>query len=216
MKIVTFNTYDSYAFQSLLYEIYIHKILKPLNDHVIPLSHFYINDYGANRKKHMILLFENCDFTLTDVIDYRSSTLLKPLPESELLFYMKELSKSFFYLDTFSVCHRDIRPENIWLSLKERKFKISFFSNARFYQSTTSSSLDHNNLINTFRGKPYLCSPEVGKSLEIAGSTMGTYNAVMNDVYGLGLLFLSLKTSNRGGKLSNKFYLIVLLIYVYF
>lgn len=200
MKIVSFDSYDSYAFQSLLYEIYIHKILSPLKDHVLLLTNFYINDYGANRKKHLILLFENCEFTLSDVIEYRSTTLRKPLPEPELLFYMKELSKSFAHLEKSSVCHRDIRPENIWFCLKERKFKISFFSNARFYQPTTSTSLDHNNLINTFRGKPYLCSPEVGKSLEVAGSTMGTYNAVMNDVYGLGLVFLCLKTSNMGRK----------------
>lgn len=220
MKIVTFNTYDSYTFQSLLYEIYIHKILKPLKDHVVFLSNFYINDYGMNRKKHMILLFENCEFTLSDVIEHRASILLKPLPEAQLLFYMKELSKSFWNLDAYSVCHRDIRPENIWFSLSDRKFKISFFSNARFYQPTTSTSLDHNDLINTFRGKPHLCSPEVVKSLEIAKSTLGTYNAVANDVYGLGLLFLCLKTSNRAIKLSKKFKKFIAQchqsIYVYF
>jgi serine/threonine protein kinase len=197
MKIVSIDSYDSYNFKALLYEIYLHKILQPLKEHVLFLHNIYVNDYGENRKKHVILLFENCEFTLSDVIEHRSSVLHKSLPEAELLFYMKELCKSFAFLETSSVCHRDIRPENIWFSLNEKKFKIAFLYNARFYQGTTSRVLDHNNLLNTFRGKPYLSSPEVGKNLEVAGSTMGIYNAIMNDVYGLGLVFLCLKTSKK-------------------
>ena len=199
LKMVPFQSYEDYVLKACIYEIYVLQLLKSQNQgNLIKLRDFFINDFGKNRKKFLVFMFEECEFTLTDLMIYRMGT--KNLwKEEEQLRLMREFADIGLALQAADICHRDIRPENFWYSEKDHRWKLANFSNARLYQIKENEAFSHDLMLNTFRGKLESMSPEVTKLYkENPQKKYEVFNALMNDVYGLGLVFLMInKTSNK-------------------
>ena len=198
LKMVPFQDFQDYIFKASIYEINVLQSLQHQEPNLIKLRDFFINDFGKNRKKFIVLLFEQCDFTLAELIYYRKE-LKNFWKEEELLRMMKELTKIGISLEQSDVCHRDIRPENLWYSFKDARWKLANFSSARIYQIKNNEQFSHDQMLNTFRGKPEFQAPEVLKIYkENPEKTIEVYNAYLNDVYGLGAVFLMMnQTTNR-------------------
>lgn len=191
LKMVSFQDFEDYAFKSALYEIFLLKKLEGSRN-LIRLRHFFLNDFGKNRKKFVVFLFEDADFTLADLLIFRKGTK-KPFSEEELLRLMRELSEIGLSLESHDICHRDLRPENFWYSFKENLWKLANFSSARHYQLKENEAFSHDLIVNTFRGKREFLAPEVEQAYqESHEKKVENFNAYMNDVYAMGLVFLML------------------------
>lgn len=199
MKTINFDNYESYRFKSSLYEVYLMDRLKSLKDCVLTLHSYYITDFGPNRKKNLVLLFENADFTLVDLINYKRDQLKQLWTEKELLYYIKDISNTLGRLEDLGICHRDLRLENFWMCGKENKLKLACFGNARLYQLQGIESYD--NMINTIRGKPLMMSPEVYSIYSTQVAKTAVFNPMLNDVYSLGKCFFLMKVGSSDNNL---------------
>ena len=99
------------------------------------------------------------------------------------------------FLETRGVAHRDLRPENIWFSCTDNAFKIGGFQNAKkLPEQHKLNTLQEDIMLHTIRGKPLFLAPEINKVItNNPAESVCSYNAVLNDVYGLGMVFLGMK-----------------------
>lgn len=192
LKMIAFQDYHDSSFKAAIYQISILQSLKSKG--LIRLRDFFINDFGLNRKKFLILLFEEADFTLADLLLYRKG-IKNAWKEEELLRIMKDFAEIGEDLEKAQVCHRDIRPENFWYNSKESRWKLANFESARVYEAKENPSFSHDLMLNSFRGKPEFLAPEIRSLYEAPGAKekgVEIFDAYMNDIYGFGLVFLML------------------------
>lgn len=190
LKMVPFQDYQDYSFKAGVYEIYL--MQSHMQRNLLRVRDFFVNDFGNNRKKFLVFLFEDAEFTLADLILYRK-VMKTPWKEDELLRIYEEFADIGLSLERVQICHRDIRPENFWYSFKDGLWKLAGFGSARLYQIEKNESFSHDLLLNSFRGRPEYQSPEIRSLIrDSKDKTHGVYNAYLNDVYGFGLMFLML------------------------
>ena len=191
LKMVPFQDYQDYSFKQAIYEIYLMKSQNQKN--LLKLRDFFVNDFGKNRKKFLILLFEDAEFTLADLILYRKA-IKNPWKEPELQRIFLDFAEIGLQLESAQICHRDIRPENFWYSFTDGTWKLANFHSARLYDIFNNEAFSHDLLLNSFRGRPEYQSPEIRTLIsDTQEKTHGVYNANLNDVYGFGLVFLMMQ-----------------------
>jgi len=135
-------------------------------------------------------------FQVIFVIEFQSTDLYKEIEsrrqsrrrwtESELLDVMEKLVGVFAFLQAKGACHRDIKPQNIFLSATGQ-LKVGDFGSA-------SRSLEDGEEGNTLVGTPLYLSPALRAEFlkKIIGFpvTRVVHNPYKSDVYSLGLTLL--------------------------
>ncbi|KAH7334937.1 kinase-like domain-containing protein [Rhizoctonia solani] len=100
------------------------------------------------------------------------------LPESEALFYFKQILYGLDYCHRFNISHRDLKPENILLD-KNMNIKIADFGMAALEVA--------NGMLETSCGSPHYASPEI-----VAGKA---YHGASSDIWSCGVVLYALLTS---------------------
>ncbi|CAE6480882.1 unnamed protein product [Rhizoctonia solani] len=100
------------------------------------------------------------------------------LPESEVLFYFKQILYGLDYCHRFNISHRDLKPENILLD-KHMNIKIADFGMAALEVA--------NGMLETSCGSPHYASPEI-----VAGKL---YHGSSSDIWSCGVVLYALLTS---------------------
>ncbi|CCO29331.1 hypothetical protein BN14_03340 [Rhizoctonia solani AG-1 IB] len=100
------------------------------------------------------------------------------LPESEALFYFKQIIYGLDYCHRFNISHRDLKPENILLD-KNMNVKIADFGMAALEVA--------NGMLETSCGSPHYASPEI-----VAGQA---YHGASSDIWSCGVVLFALLTS---------------------
>lgn len=101
-----------------------------------------------------------------------------PWQEAELWGHFLQLVSVFAYAQEAGVCHRDIKPQNIFVS-GDKQLKVGDFGTAKVLEEA---------LTTTVVGTPVYASPELQSSFQ-SGLKI-SYDPYRSDVYSLGLTFL--------------------------
>lgn len=104
----------------------------------------------------------------------------EPIAEALVLRWLRELSSALSYVHAHRVLHRDVKPQNILLTLEQRT-RLSDFGESRMLSSPGS-------LARTVVGTPCYMAPEVLRSEAYAEPA---------DVWGLGVVLYELCTLRR-------------------
>ena len=109
--------------------------------------------------------------------------------DSDLLEYLKQLVSAFACLEEKQVAHRNIKPENIFVSNQGKTLIVGNLKSAREILMGASQ---------TIAGTPLYLSPELrrGYLASLSGSKIENfkYDPYKSDVYSLGLTFLYMAT----------------------
>ena len=134
---------------------------------------------------------------LENLIKFKISNNIK-WPEPELYYYLIKLIDALSFMQSQSICHRDIKPQNILIdkSGENINFILADFGVSRHYVDGNSSIAG---------STPYL-SPEVRKALidyVLEGKYTVDHNPFKSDVYSLGLVFLYMASLKKNKSLEN-------------
>lgn len=95
-----------------------------------------------------------------------------PLPEFEMVGYLRQILSALEYVHSFNICHRDLKPENI-LMKSNGIVKIADFGMAAIQQSPTHA-------LRTSCGSPHYAAPEL--------ITRTRYQGDKVDIWSMGCL----------------------------
>ncbi|KAI0447245.1 hypothetical protein F4803DRAFT_500316 [Xylaria telfairii] len=95
-----------------------------------------------------------------------------PLPEFEMVGYLRQILSALEYVHSFNICHRDLKPENI-LMKSNGVVKIADFGMAAIQQSPTHA-------LRTSCGSPHYAAPEL--------ITRTRYQGDKVDIWSMGCL----------------------------
>jgi len=101
-----------------------------------------------------------------------------PWQEAELWTYFVQLVTVFAYAQEAGVCHRDIKPQNIFVT-SDKQLKVGDFGAAKVLEAAMTT---------TVVGTPVYASPELQFSFKSGQKVC--YDPYRSDVYSLGLTFL--------------------------
>ena len=104
--------------------------------------------------------------------------------ESELIFILKSLTKTFSLLQKESISHRDIKPQNI-LICPHNIFKVADFGEAKELLKNKSNTDNQ-----TIRGTELFMSPILFKAVRNRKCIIVKHNSYKSDVFSLGLCIL--------------------------
>ena len=105
------------------------------------------------------------------------------LPEETILDYLSQVVSALKYMYDRNIAHRDIKPQNIFLTGGGKVLKLGDFGSA-----TVNSS----NQYRTLTGTPLYLSPVLRTHLAEGYSPGVKHNMFKSDIYSLGLTFLYL------------------------
>ncbi|KAI0203311.1 hypothetical protein F4808DRAFT_40567 [Astrocystis sublimbata] len=129
-----------------------------------------LHDIWENRAEiYLVLEYMDCGDMFSYICSYG------PLPEFEMVGYLRQILTALEYVHSFNICHRDIKPENI-LMQSNGVVKIADFGMAAIQQSPTHA-------LRTSCGSPHYAAPEL-----IARSR---YQGDKVDIWSLGCLLYS-------------------------
>lgn len=111
--------------------------------------------------------------------------------EQELLGMLGQVVAALSYAERMGVCHRDLKPQNLFTNEDQSVVKVGDFGTAA-----------RGNLFgerkSTLVGSPFFLSPELKRSFSAAHSghqgSAATYDPFKSDVYSLGVTFLYMAT----------------------
>jgi serine/threonine protein kinase len=133
--------------------------------------------YAGEDGHSLTLVLEALEFDLAREITNRRTNAY-PWQEADLWTYFLQLVTTFAYAQEMGICHRDIKPHNIFVTF-DKHLKVGDFGTAKVLKEALTS---------TVVGTPVYASPELRYSFE-SGATV-SYDAYRSDVYSLGLTFL--------------------------
>lgn len=105
-------------------------------------------------------------------------------PENQLWAYLHSVIGALEYAQTLGLCHRDVKPQNLFLK-KDGTIKVGDFGSAKHLSLRASAS--------TLKGSPYFLSPALKRAyLESMGRVdlQVEHDMFKSDVYSLGLTWL--------------------------
>ena len=138
-------------------------------------------DYDSDGRTWATIHLESMNCDLLQEIE-RRRTSQSHWSDEELMGHFYRLINTFAEAQKRGVCHRDIKPQNIFL--KDGQLYVSGFGCAKQMKAETTS---------TVKGSPYFLSPELKEAyfeLVSGKPAVTTYNPFRSDVYSLGLTFL--------------------------
>lgn len=133
----------------------------------------YVGEDGHS----LTLVLEALEFDLAREITNRRTNSY-PWQEADLWTYFLQLVTTFAYAQEMGICHRDIKPQNIFVAF-DKQFKVGDFGTAKVLKEAMTSTV-----VGTF----VYASPELRHSFESGAAV--SYDAYRSDVYSLGLTFL--------------------------
>jgi len=117
----------------------------------------------------------------------------KDLTQNQMLDYTEQLFKGIFYLhNSKTTIHRDLKPGNILLILKDNKIKIADFGESKFKTSKSSTELSNTNQI---RGTLAFLPPEGLKELDSESENVKINDKT--DIWSLGVILHMLYTKGK-------------------
>lgn len=131
-----------------------------------------------------VILEELMECDLAEEITNRKQLGI-PWCEDEIMLFLQDISAACLYAKDNKVCHRDIKPQNIFLG--KGRVKLGDFG-------SSGTCLFSQDLQKTLHGSPFFLSPELKHEytqviLRGAQSTL-RYDPYKSDVYSLGVSFL--------------------------
>lgn len=140
------------------------------------------------------LIFDYYQNSLKKVIDNliksQETENFAPFPLKKIMKFAKSLIYTLAYLQTFNVCHRDLKPDNMLVdNLCENIFVIDF-GESRHLENWNTMILQ-----TMVAGTVRYLSPEIYKIYKSADQplkTLENINFFKSDVFGLGLVLLEL------------------------
>ena len=132
-----------------------------------------------------VILLELMSLDLAREIDHRKKNKY-PWKVEELWVYFAQLVDVFAYAQRLQISHRDIKPQNIFLTAR-KEIRVGDFGAAKQMRLELTSTL---------QGSPYYFSPELKAQFRCMYMTKEVfeYNPYKADVYSLGLTFLQMIT----------------------
>ncbi|KAL4432634.1 hypothetical protein ABPG74_004927 [Tetrahymena malaccensis] len=152
--------------------------------------------FGLERtnQKTLILVMDYCQCNLMEIINYRKNERLN-WKEEELMSIFKQMLDGLKLLQEKSICHRDIKMQNILFSAKDIKYIIGDFSEGKFLQNgqqkQTKEDEKSDYMLNSFRGTWKYLSPELSTAMKNVEDVCA-YDPYLSDLYSLGVLFTDL------------------------
>lgn len=141
--------------------------------------------------KRAVILLELMSLDLSvEMANRRKNTY--PWQLQELWQYFAQLVDVFAYAQRLKISHRDIKPQNIFLTSR-KEIRVGDFGAAKQMKLDVTSTL---------QGSPYYLSPELKLRFRLM-SPMSEYNPYRADVYSLGLTFLQMITLEVQNKFQN-------------
>ena len=130
------------------------------------------------------IVVELFDRSLMDEIEGRQSEG-NQWSEDELWTYLRQIVSSLERAQVMGFCHRDIKPQNLYLT-KDGDIKLGDFGSSKTLKSGVTS--------HSIQGSPYFLSPLLKQALMQSFSSptpqRAKHNAFKSDVYSLGLTVL--------------------------
>lgn len=107
----------------------------------------------------------------------------QPFSEEELLGYLAQLISAYAYLQEKNVAHRDVKPQNIFVTGNGKILKVGDLGSATRKDGQATSTL---------MGTPLYLSPKLRQEFlnSNAGGSNVNHNVFKSDVFSLGLTFL--------------------------
>lgn len=118
------------------------------------------------------------------------------LSEETILEYLKQLVSGYCYMEKKNIAHRDIKPQNIFLTGNGKTLKIGDLGSAIKKEGNSGATLT---------GTPLYLSPILRKAYtfqSLSGMNI-KHNIFKSDVYSLGLTFLYLASLRSVNDLAN-------------
>ena len=156
-----------------------------------------INIYGIETKQ-----LDSTTYVLYVLMDLASSDWEKEIlirqkknlyyPEKELINILNSLIKTFSYLQTINISHRDIKPQNILFFAKKNEFKLADFGEAK---ELIKNNNNNNTNKQTLRGTELYMSPILFYALRSKKFFRYiSHNTFKSDVFSFGLCILFAST----------------------
>ena len=150
---------------------------------------------SGNQITHVIIFTEFCEegdlqFFINNRVNYKQY-----FTEDELLAYLKQLVGTFSYMQAKGTCHRDIKPQNLFVFNKGKNIKVGDLGNA---------IKDNDYQGRSVAGTPLYLSPKLRECYSSGGGMFGVnHNVYKSDVYSLGLVFLYMASLKPPNDLTN-------------
>ena len=106
--------------------------------------------------------------------------------ENELLTMVYSLIDAFAYLESVGICHRDIKPTNLFL-LENFQIKVIDFGESKEFVDDNDEEDEHSALA-TIRGTPQYLSPILWEAHVINQARHVEHNMFKSDVFSAGLV----------------------------
>ena len=175
IKKIKFSCLNSYRKKIVENEILIHKKLD--NKNIVKFIHVF------HTVNNLYIVLEYCNFgTLTNFINFISQIEKENSWNQKIKYFyiydiVVQIKNSIFYLYKKGYLHRDIKPDNILLSISGNEFtvKLSDFGFSLNYQSSEN--------IEELCGSPLYMSPEI---------LLYNKNSLKSDIWSLGCLIFEI------------------------
>ena len=125
-----------------------------------------------------------------EIIYRKRSKLRKYFSENELLTIIYSLVDAFAYLEYVGICHRDIKPTNLFL-LENYQIKVIDFGESKEFIEDEEEEDEHSAMA-TIRGTPQYLSPILWEAHVINQVKQVEHNMFKSDVFSAGLVLFQI------------------------
>lgn len=148
--------------------------------------YFYETKYSSYRLG-IISEYLNCEMNLEYIFRTREK-IRKFWREDQMISMIYSLIDAFAYLESVGVCHRDIKPTNLFLMDNNEIKIIDFGESKEFYEDDE----DEHSTMATIRGTPQYLSPILWEAHVITQAKQIQHNIFKSDVFSAGLVLFQM------------------------
>ena len=148
--------------------------------------YFYETKYSSYRLG-IISEYLNCEMNLEYIFRTREK-IRKFWREDQMILMIYSLIDAFAYLESVGVCHRDIKPTNLFLMDNNEIKIIDFGESKEFFEDDE----DEHSTMATIRGTPQYLSPILWEAHVITQAKQIQHNIFKSDVFSAGLVLFQM------------------------